>query len=165
MYQIWEGDVPSTAMHSGQRNFGSVQCLKGLKIGVPKSLIGTSYSPSRGCLAQGIYSQNVYFLSWQQLPIMSTAYPPIISKQPCDLVPAHVCSCGTLMQLIDQNSLQSGKLHCRRNFSFTTCNKKNVYLMCKKDDVQISLQANVCGTLLTYLTTVEICSARSSNGS
>ena len=28
-YQIWEGDVPSKAMHSGQRNFGSVQCLKG----------------------------------------------------------------------------------------------------------------------------------------
>ena len=37
--------------------------------------------------------------------------------------------------------------------------------MCKKDDVQISLQAKVCGTLLTYLSTVEICSARSSNGS
>lgn len=32
-------------------------------LGVPKSLIGGSYSPGRGCLAQGISSQDVYFIS------------------------------------------------------------------------------------------------------
>lgn len=111
MYQIWERDVPSTAMHRvGEEEFWfSAMPERVRDLGVPKSLIGrkslafetcTSYSPGHGCLPVGISSQDVYFFSRQQLPIMSTAYPPVISKQPFDFVAAHVCSqyeYGTLM--------------------------------------------------------------------